>query len=139
MKKQRYFIRNMDAGTYLEIFLVSAVASILAIRAYLAITGYPQLGNSELHIAHMLWGGIFMLVGIIALAMFLGKAAQYVGVICGGIGFGTSGSTPEQNHGLTNAAACCTPDTSRRSSLSRSLPRESPGPANGRPEHCSTA
>jgi len=89
MKKQRYFIRNMDAGTYLEIFLVSAVASILAIRAYLAITGYPQLGNSELHIAHMLWGGIFMLVGIIALAMFLGKAAQYVGVICGGIGFGT--------------------------------------------------
>ena len=89
MKKQRYFIRNMDAGTYLEIFLVASVASILAIRAYLAITGYPQLGNSDLHIAHMLWGGVFMVVGIIALSMFLGKAAQYVGVICGGIGFGT--------------------------------------------------
>ncbi|MFC1998352.1 hypothetical protein ACFLVR_01745 [Chloroflexota bacterium] len=89
MKKQRYFIRNMEAGKYLEIFLVAAVASILAIRAYLAITGYPQLGNSDLHIAHMLWGGVFMVVGIIALSMFLGKAAQYVGVICGGIGFGT--------------------------------------------------
>jgi len=79
----------MEAGTYLEVFLVAAVASILAIRAYLAITGYPQLGNSDLHIAHLLWGGVFMLVGIIALAMFLGKAAQYIGVICGGIGFGT--------------------------------------------------
>jgi hypothetical protein len=88
MKKRRYFIRNIEAGTYLEIFLVSAVASILAIRAYLAITGYPQLGNSDLHIAHMLWGGVFMLVGIISLSMFLGKKAQYVGVICGGIGFG---------------------------------------------------
>ena len=89
MKKQRYFIRNIEAGTYLEIFLISAVASILAIRAYLAITGYPQLGNSDLHIAHMLWGGVFMLIGIIALSMFLGKKAQYVGMICGGIGFGT--------------------------------------------------
>lgn len=89
MRKQRYFIRNMDAGAYLEVFLVVAVASILTIRAYLAITGYPQLGNSDLHIAHMLWGGVFMLVGLIALAMFLGKAAQYIGVVCGGIGFGT--------------------------------------------------
>ena len=89
MKKRRYFIRNIEAGTYLEIFLVSAVASILAIRAYLAITGYPQLGNNDLHIAHMLWGGVFMLVAIISLSMFLGKKAQYVGVICGGIGFGT--------------------------------------------------
>lgn len=89
MKKQRYFIRNMQSGMYLELFLVCAVVSILVIRAYLAITGYPQLGNSELHIAHMLWGGVLMLIGIIALSMFLGKAAQYVGVICGGIGFGT--------------------------------------------------
>jgi len=30
-----------------------------------------------------------MLVGIISLSMFLGKKAQYIGVICGGIGFGT--------------------------------------------------
>jgi len=89
LQKRRYFIRNMNAGTFLEIFMVSAVASILAIRAYLVIADYPQLGNSDLHIAHMLWGGVFMLVGIISLSMFLGKSAQYVGVICGGIGFGT--------------------------------------------------
>jgi len=76
VKKRRYFIRNIEAGTYLEIFLVAAVASILAIRAYLAITGYPQLGNSDLHIAHMLWGGVFMLIGIIALSMFLSASLR---------------------------------------------------------------
>ncbi len=90
MKKYRnIFIRNMDAGLYLEYFLLSAVASVLTIRLFLAIAGYPQLGGSKLHIAHMLWGGLLMLISIYLLLAFLGRKIERIGAVIGGIGFGT--------------------------------------------------
>lgn len=73
----------------MEIFLVSAVFAVLAIRFFLRITGYPQIGNSELHIAHMLWGGLLMLVSIVILLFFLTKRAMYLASLVGGLGFGT--------------------------------------------------
>ena len=81
-------VRNVDAGGYLESFLVSAVASILAIRLYLDLTGYPKVGGGGLHIAHMLWGGLLMLVAMILLLAFLGKRAKWAAAIVGGVGFG---------------------------------------------------
>ena len=69
--------------------MVSSVATILAIRGYLYLTGYPELGNKDLHIAHMLWGGLLMMATIIILLVFLSKTAQKLAAIIGGIGFGT--------------------------------------------------
>lgn len=89
MEKPVVFIRNFEAGIYLESFLVAAVASLLAIRLFLQITGYPQIGGGELHIAHMLWGGLLMLASIIILLSFLSKASARLAAILGGIGFGT--------------------------------------------------
>jgi len=89
MSKSTFLIRNIDAGKYLEIFLVSAIASILVIRLFLELTGYPQIGNSTLHIAHMLWGGLLMLISIIILFSFLTKGAEWWAALLGGIGFGT--------------------------------------------------
>lgn len=60
MKKERLFVRNFEAGEHLETFLVAAVASILIIRLFLEVTGYPKLGGASLHIAHVLWGGLMM-------------------------------------------------------------------------------
>lgn len=79
---------NLEAGDYLENFLVSAVFSIVVIRVFLAATGYPQLGGGGLHIAHMLWGGFLMMAAIIVLISFLSKQAKYIGSILGGLGFG---------------------------------------------------
>jgi hypothetical protein len=81
--------RDIDGGRWLESFLISAVVSILGIRFYLQATGYPQIGGHGLHIAHMLWGGLFMVVAIVVLLAFLGKRIQQVGAVVGGIGFGT--------------------------------------------------
>jgi hypothetical protein len=83
------FIRNIDADDYQEIFLVTAIASIFVIRIFLRLTHYPQLGNGAFHIAHMLWGGFFMLAAMIIMFTFLGKRALYVASVLGGIGFGT--------------------------------------------------
>lgn len=87
--KTKYFIRNFEAERYMEIFLVSAVFAILAIRLFLKVTGYPQIGNAELHIAHMLWGGLLMLVSIVTLLYFLTKRAMLLASLLGGLGFGT--------------------------------------------------
>ncbi len=86
---RRRAVRNLDAGALLESFLVAAVVAILVIRAFLHVTGYPKLGGAGLHIAHMLWGGLGMLVALVLLLGFLGKAVQWVGALVGGVGFGT--------------------------------------------------
>ena len=89
MKHSYIFLRNLEASEYFEVFLVSAVSSILIIRLFLRLTGYPQIGNSNLHIAHMLWGGLLMLISIMILLFFLSKRIEWWAALFGGIGFGT--------------------------------------------------
>ncbi len=86
---RRGLARNAEAGELLELFLVAAVCSVLGIRAFLAASGYPQIGGDGLHIAHMLWGGAFMLVAFVLLFTFLGRAMDHLAAILAGVGFGT--------------------------------------------------
>ncbi len=72
----------------LELWLVSAIVTILVVRLFLEITGYPQVGGSTLHIAHVLWGGLLMAAGTIILFTFLGKQLEALGTLAAGIGFG---------------------------------------------------
>lgn len=89
MFTRRFFLRSFEAGGFLEVFLISAVAVILGIRFFLRIAGYPKLGGDALHIAHMLWGGLLMLVAIVLLLSFLGRHARWLAAVVGGLGFGT--------------------------------------------------
>lgn len=85
---KQLFVRNVRAGDQLELFLVSAVSSVLLVRFYLHLAGYPQIGGDSLHIAHMLWGGLLMLVAIVLLLGFVGYRVQRLSAFIGGIGFG---------------------------------------------------
>lgn len=89
MKIQDAFIRNRWLSTLLDRFLIASVATVLVIRFYLAITGYPQVGGGGLHISHILWGGLGMLVALILSLSFPGKRTQSIVALLGGIGFGT--------------------------------------------------
>src|SRR5438132_13663990 len=89
MKLSSFFIRNRQLNSLLELFLVASVSSVLVIRFALAISGYPQLGGRELHIAHMLWGGLLMLLALVLLLAFIGRHIQSIAAILGGVGFGT--------------------------------------------------
>jgi hypothetical protein len=56
--------RAVDMGSLLDTVMIFAVATILIIRTHLWLTNYPQLGGNGLHIAHLLWGGLGMLIAI---------------------------------------------------------------------------
>lgn len=81
--------RSVAGWNYLESFLAAGVGAVLLIRAYLGLTGFPQLGGHGLHIAHMLWGGAFMVAAIVLLLTILGYRIRHSAAILGGIGFGT--------------------------------------------------
>ena len=80
--------RDVDAGGNLQILLVSAVVAVLGTRLYLTLMGYPRVGSGSLHIAHLLWGGLLMLVAQVVLVALLGKHAKRWAAAIGGLGFG---------------------------------------------------
>jgi uncharacterized membrane protein YdcZ (DUF606 family) len=86
--KHKLFIRNVRAREQLEYFILSGISSVLLLRYYLFVTGYPQIGSDKLHISHMLWGGVLMLTSIVFLLSFLGRRLQRLAAVIGGVGFG---------------------------------------------------
>ena len=83
----RLFVRAADAEL-LDSFLVSAIGTLVVIRIFLEATGYPQLGGGGLHIAHVLWGGLGMLVAILLLLLYLSSTTRLAAAVVGGAGFG---------------------------------------------------
>ncbi len=83
-----YRIREPNNSSLLEIWLVSAVVTVLVIRLYLYVTGYPQVGGDTLHIAHMLWGGLGMVIAFGMLLLFADSVWKPPAALAGGIGFG---------------------------------------------------
>lgn len=81
-------LSRVDGVPLAETFLVSAVVTVIIIRAYLSATGYPQIGGGGLHIAHVLWGGLLMLVGVLTMVLRLGRPALRLGAFLAGVGFG---------------------------------------------------
>ena len=73
--------RNADLGTLHLTFFVTAIATELGIRTQLYLTHYPQLGGHGLHIAHLLWGGVFMVGALAILLSLLGRRARQVAAL----------------------------------------------------------
>lgn len=80
--------RSAIGSSAAEAFIIIAILTILFTRAYLQLTGYPQIGGGNLHIAHALWGGALMMLALIIGWMALGFGTRMLCVVLGGIGFG---------------------------------------------------
>jgi hypothetical protein len=81
-------IRDSQALARFELFLGTAVATVLVIRSILAATGYPQVGGNGLHVAHVLYGGLLMGAAIVLVEIMPGTRARVHAAFVGGIGFG---------------------------------------------------
>ncbi|RHA42315.1 hypothetical protein [Cellulomonas rhizosphaerae] len=80
--------RDPAASRYLTGFLVSAIVTVMAVRALLAATGYPQVGGQHLHLSHVLWGGLLMALAFVLVFSFLGPVTRPFAAVVGGVGFG---------------------------------------------------
>jgi hypothetical protein len=82
-------LTDSRAAIRFDTFLFASAATVLITRAFLAATGYPQVGgHSQLHVAHVLWGGLLLGLAMTVMMVSLGSAARYWASLIGGIGFG---------------------------------------------------
>jgi len=81
-------VKREGAEKYLLYTLLSFAVSVVLTRLFLEITGYPKLGNSELHIAHVLWGGLLLFIASLLPIILANRWVYIVNAICAGIGVG---------------------------------------------------
>lgn len=81
-------VRRGGVQRYLMLTLLSFAASVAGTRLLLEITGYPQLGTSELHIAHVLWGGLLLFIAALLPLIYANRWAHDVGAVLAGVGVG---------------------------------------------------
>lgn len=89
MRRPVRLVRNIEAGRLFDIFLVTAIVTVVITRLYLQATGFPQIGgDSALHIAHMLPGGVLMLLAIMITIGNINHSSRDTAAVVGGVGFG---------------------------------------------------
>ncbi|OGO17606.1 MAG: hypothetical protein A2Z14_17045 [Chloroflexi bacterium RBG_16_48_8] len=81
-------VRREGGETYLLLTLLSFGASVGLTRLFLEVTGYPQLGGASLHIAHVLWGGLFLFMAALLPLIFANRWVYILGSILAGLGVG---------------------------------------------------
>lgn len=81
------FIRREFADQYLENVIVAFAVTLLGIRLFLELTGYPQIGGGGLHIAHAIWGGLFLMVAALLALLFRNHTLLNLSSVLTGIGW----------------------------------------------------
>ena len=84
----RQLVLRYYADRYIVLLLVSFALTVALTRLFLTITGYPQIGNSELHLAHVLWGGLIWFAGSLLPLLFANRRALDLSAVLTGIGSG---------------------------------------------------
>lgn len=83
-----FLTKRVNASNLLLDFLIWALLSLFGTRLFLVIFNNPEIGRGNWHIAHVLWGGLAMLVGIIIFIVYYGKKSIRYASIFAGIGWG---------------------------------------------------
>lgn len=86
--KDRTPVQRRRAAGYLLITLISFAVSVSGTRLFLEITGYPQLGSGGIHIAHVLWGGLFLFVSALLPLILVNEWAFTLSAAIAGFGIG---------------------------------------------------
>ena len=81
-------VEREGAEFYLFLLLLSFAASVSLTRLFLELTGYPQLGNQTLHIAHVLWGGLLLFISALLMLIYANRWVYRLGAILAGVGVG---------------------------------------------------
>ena len=88
LKKSFLLVERYQAPALILISVVSFAATVALVRLFLELTGYPQVGGDTLHIAHLLWGGLAMFVGLFIVLIWDNPGALYLTALLSGVGIG---------------------------------------------------
>jgi hypothetical protein len=88
IKGLRAPVRRDTAAFYLFLMLLAFAISVVGTRLFLELAGYPQIGNSELHVAHVLWGGLAMFIGGLLPLIFANRWSLTLSAVLSGVGVG---------------------------------------------------
>ena len=81
-------VKREAAERYVLVSLVSFGATVIVTRVFLELTGYPQLAARQLHIAHVLWGGLLLFIAALFPLILANQWALTVGAVLSGVGVG---------------------------------------------------
>jgi len=81
-------VRRKGVERYLQLNLLSFAASVTFTRLFLWLTGYPQLGNETLHIAHVLYGGVLLYISSLIPLIYANRWAYTWSSLISGVGVG---------------------------------------------------
>jgi hypothetical protein len=84
----RDLIQRPGVENYLLVMLISFGSTVSITRLFLYLTGYPQIATGDLHIAHVLWGGLFLFAAVLMLLIFANRWMSWGAAIFAGVGFG---------------------------------------------------
>ena len=81
-------VQRLFAEHYLLVTLLSFAASVTLTRLFLNLTGFPQIGRGELHIAHVLWGGLLLFAAALFPLILANRWALDASAFLSGVGVG---------------------------------------------------
>jgi hypothetical protein len=68
--------------------LVSFALSVSITRLFLSVTGYPKISGGDLHIAHVLWGGLLLFIAALLPLVMANRLVYTYGALLSGLGIG---------------------------------------------------
>ena len=81
-------VKRQGASSLILTMMSWSVLSVLATRVFLEVMGNPIIGGGQWHIAHVLFGGIFMIGAMISVLAFEGTMVRKNMAMVFGIGWG---------------------------------------------------
>lgn len=81
-------VRQQAADSFLIMTIVSFAMTVIVVRVFLQLTGYPQVGDSTFHIAHLLWGGLLLFAALVIMLVWANHWVLWAASLSGGIGVG---------------------------------------------------
>lgn len=81
-------VKQNSADSLLLVMISAFGMTVILTRLFLEFTGYPQIGDRTFHVAHVLWGGLFLFVALVLVLVFANHWALWISAFFGGIGTG---------------------------------------------------
>ena len=80
--------RRDGAERFLVLTIAAFAVTVAGVRWYLDLAGYPTIGGGDLHVAHVLWGGLALFIAALLPLLYVGRRSLLLSALLAGVGAG---------------------------------------------------